>query len=92
MSITTVITQRSLARETWLAQIGEAIVVEHPDMVAAMRHLFDEIEKERPGNWTYHIYDSIGARYSLHDAYTNFFGVAPRSTPRGYRFPRIGRA
>ena len=91
MKLTTRIAQRSLDRDTWLQPIGEPEIVEHADMVAAMQYLSDEIDRGRPGNWTYHIFDARGARYSLHAAYVDVFNVAPVSTPRGYRYPRINR-
>lgn len=92
MSITTVIVERSLAPDTWLWAKADPTIVEHDGMVSAMKYLLRETEKLRGGSWTFHIYDSRGARYTLMQAYAEVFGAAPKSTPSGYRFPLLERA
>ena len=91
MPYTVKLQQRSLATETWLEPIGDPIVAEFGNAKDAMRDLYDKIQVERAGDWTYFMLGPDGARYSLNAAYLKFAGKRPCRTRTGFSYPAIGR-
>jgi hypothetical protein len=92
MPYSTRIQEYSLEPDSWLKPIGYPEVADFDTPVEAMQHLYDQIEADRPGNWTYHLFDARGVKYSLNAAYLAFTGKEPRPRPDGlYRYPEINR-